>query len=157
MQGLSSVLVRPLAFSLHSTELCHRWSITAAKSKTEHQLSMNTDEDEDLLVMYFSGFQANAQTWLPDSPLSSACSSITMELYFSVSLNSCCRDTALLYLSCYGIVALGFTYLLLRNTSVLMWSSRMFSRPDSPSRLSPSWRKHYLLPWNLWKVNTSQS
>lgn len=112
---------------------------------------------DDFPVMYFSGVQANGQTWLPDSPLSSACSSITMELYFPVSLSTCCRDTALLYLSCYCIVALGFTHLLLRHTSVLMGSQRMLSRPNSPSRLSPSWRKYYLLPWNLWKVNTSQS
>lgn len=118
-------LVRPWAFSLHSTELCCRRSAAAAKSNTEHQLRMNIDEwgwRGDFLVMYFSSFQAYAPAWLPDSPLSSACSSITVELYFVISLSSSCRDAALLYSSCSCIIALGFTHLLLRHPSVLMQS-----------------------------------
>lgn len=107
--------------------------------------------------MYFSSFQAYAQAWLPDSPLSSACSSITVELYFVISLSSSCRDAALLYSSCSCIVALGFTHILLRHPSVLMRSQSMFSRPNSPSRLSPSRRKYQSLPQNLRKTNTSQN
>lgn len=45
------------------------------------------------MVTSLSGVHTLIQ--LPDSPVSSAYSSITLELYFSVSVSSFCKDTLL--------------------------------------------------------------
>lgn len=149
MQGLSTVLVRPLAFSLHSTEL------SRARQSTRGWTFVKMKRW--LMWPYISQVFRQMLRHSICSPLSSASSSTTMELHFLVSVKSHCRDTALLYLSCQCIAALGFTYLLCRQTSLLMWSQRMFRWPDFPSRLSPRLRKYYWLPWILEKVNTLQS